>query len=220
MTKGILQFLVVTMTLTVLGSSRLYAQNFVAPTQVKGTKDTEIWAGGVVAQHDGSTTFNSEYFMAGGRFGRILTVPHGPGWLRGTLQWSFDVIPVFVATNLQSAYGAEIDPIVLRWNFGSSKRTATYFEMAGGIVYTNEKIPPGDTSRFNVVPSCGFGWQFFRHAQRSVDLGVHAWHFSNAWTAPRNPSSNGILITIGYHWFAPKLTRSTLRSEGEPAGES
>jgi hypothetical protein len=220
MTRGIPQFLVRTMTIAVLGSAQLYAQDFVAPTQIKGTKDTELWAGGVVAQHDGSTTFNSEYFMAGGRFGRILTVPHGSGWLRGTLQWSFDVLPVFVATNLKSAYGAEIDPIVGRWNFSNSKHVATYFEMAGGVVWTNTKIPPGDTSRVNIVPSFGFGWQFFRHEQRSVDVGVHAWHLSNAWTASRNPSSNGILITIGYHWFAPKLSRSTLRDQGEQASES
>jgi hypothetical protein len=123
------------------------------------------------------------------------------------------VIPLFVATNLQTAYGAEIDPIVGRWNFSNSRRGATYFEMAGGIVYTNQKIPPGDTSRFNVVPSFGFGWQFFRREQQSLDVGVHAWHLSNAWTAARNPSSNGIMITIGYHWFAPKLTRSTLQQQ-------
>ena len=56
--------------------------------------------------------------------------------------------------------------------------------MAGGIAYSTSKIPPGDTSRWNVVPKVGVGWQIFRGEQRSVDLGIRAWHLSNAWTAP------------------------------------
>ena len=75
-----------------------------SPTLLKGTADNEIWAGGVVAQHDGTTSFNTEIFMAGARFGRILTAPHGPGWLRGTLQWNFDVIPLFIVTKARPVH--------------------------------------------------------------------------------------------------------------------
>ncbi len=190
--------------LTMLCAGMLSGQDFVAPTQMKGTKDIEVWTGAVPAQHDGSTTFNLDILMAGARFGRVLTAPHGSGWLRGTLQWNLDVVPVFVVTNLQTAYGAEFDPIVGRWNFQHTGRIAPYFEMAGGVVLTTSKIPPGDTSKVNIVPSFGFGLQLFRHEQRSLDFALHAWHLSNAWTAPRNPSANGILFTIGYHWFGPK----------------
>ena len=175
-----------------------------SPTLLKGTADTEIWAGGVVAQHDGTTSFNTEIFMAGARFGRILTAPHGPGWLRGTLQWNFDVIPLFIVTNLQTAYGAEFDPIVGRWNFKDRGQTSPYLELAGGVVLTTSNIPPGQTSHFNIVPKIGFGWQVFTRPQRSIDVALHAWHLSNAWTAQRNPSANGIQLTIGYHWFRLK----------------
>lgn len=198
---GTPQLVAIAITFTVLSSAISRAQDLLPPTQQKGTKDAEVWTGFVPAQHDGSTTFNTDVWMAGARFGRILTSPHGSGWLRGTLQWDFDLIPVFVVTNLQTGCGVEIDPIVGRWNFNHSARTAPYFEMAGGIVFTNIKIPPGDTSRFNIVPSFGLGLQIFHHHQRSIDVGLHAWHLSNAWTAPRNPSANGILVTIGYHWF-------------------
>ena len=175
-----------------------------SPTLLKGTADNEIWAGGVVAQHDGTTSFNTEIFMAGARFGRILTAPHGPGWLRGTLQWNFDVIPLFIVTNLQTAYGAEFDPIVGRWNFKDRGQTSPYLEQAGGVVLTTPNIPPGQTSHFNIVPKIGFGWQVFTRPQRSIDVALHAWHLSNAWTAQRNPSANGIQLTIGYHWFRLK----------------
>jgi hypothetical protein len=214
-----LPFLRIAIALGLLSSYVLSGQDFLSPTQIKGTRDKEIWTGVVVAQHDGSTTFNSEFWMAGVRFGRILTAPHGPGWLRGTLQWNFDVIPVFVAMNLQTAYGAEFDPIVGRWNFSHSGRTTPYFEMAGGVVWTTEKIPPGYTSRFNIVPKFGFGWQFFNRAERAMDVGMNAWHLSNAWTASRNPSSNGIQLTIGYHWFAlRKSTRATSENTNAETG--
>jgi hypothetical protein len=78
-------------------------------------------------------------------------------------------------------------------------------------VYTSVKIPPGQTSHFNVVPKIGFGWQVFTRPRRSIDVGLHAWHLSNAWTASRNPSANGIQLTIGYHW---------LRLKNSPAGYS
>ena len=219
MTRRTLHFVAIGVTLAVLSSSMLSGQDFVSPTQMKGTKDAQIWAGFVAAQHDGTTTFNTDVWMGGARFGRILTAEHGPGWLRGTLQWSFGVIPLFVVSNLQTAYGGEIEPVVGRWNFKHKGRVAPYFEMAGGIAFTNSKIPPGDTSNINVVPSFGFGWQVFRHAQRSIDVGVHAWHLSNAWTAPRNPSANGILFTIGYHWYRQK-NHPTASHEGgsEPNG--
>jgi hypothetical protein len=203
-----------------VSSCLLQAQDFVAPNQIKGTSDSEIWAGGVPAQHDGSTTFNLDFLMAGARFGRVLTAAHGRNWMRGTLQWDFDVIPLFVVTNLQSAYGAEIDPIVGRWNFQHHGRNAPYFEMAGGIAFTNTKIPPGDTSKINVVPSFGFGWQFFCHTQRSLDVSLHAWHLSNAWTAPRNPSANGLLFAVGYHWFGPHRSNASNHHESEPDAAS
>lgn len=209
----------IAITSMMLAAGALSAQSFVSPVQSKGTKDSEVWTGMVVAQHDGSTTFNSEFWMAGARFGRILTAAHGRGWLRGTLQWDFDLIPVFVAFNLQSAYGVEIDPIVGRWNFARKGRTAPYFEMAGGVAFTNIKIPPGDTSKINVVPSFGYGWQIFRQAERCIDVGVHAWHLSNAWTAPRNPSSNGIQVTIGYHWYGVKRQRA-VNNAGDPEATS
>ncbi len=207
MTTGSRQVLVGVMISIVLSSRPLPGQIFRSPTRQQGTTDAELWLGGVAAQHDGTTSFNTEIWTGGVRLGRILTAPHGPGWLRGTLQWDVDFVPLFVVSNLQTAYGAEIDPVVGRWNFNRHGRTAPYLEMAGGILFTNSNIPPGHTSNFNVTPNLGFGWQIFRRGAHALDFGVHVWHLSNAWTAPRNPSLNGIQLTIGYHWF--RLTSQT-----------
>lgn len=215
-TKGFLKLFITTIMLIAFPWWAAGAQQFEAPTVIKGAQDAEIWFGVVAAQHDGSTSFNTDFWMGGVRFGRVLTAAHGPGWLRGTLQWSMNAVPIFVISNLQSAYGAEFDPIVWRWNFKHRGTTAPYFEMAGGIALTNAKIPVGDTSRFNIVPKIGFGWQIFQQRQSSIDVGVNAWHLSNAWTAPRNPSANGIQLTIGYDWFRtrnPRTARGTQSSE-------
>jgi Lipid A 3-O-deacylase (PagL) len=183
------------------------------PTQSKGTRDVQIWLGGVAAQHDGTTSFTTDILMGGVAFGRILTEPHGPGWARGTLQWGVNLLPLFVVSNLQTTYGAEVDPIVIGWNLRPRRQSEPYFEMAGGLLVTNAKIPPGDTSKFNIIPKVGFGWHIFRHERSCVDLGVRAWHLSNAWTAPRNPSANGVQVTVGYHWFAlPKRVSQTTRA--------
>jgi hypothetical protein len=220
MTKGTLHCIAIAITSTMLAAGTLRAQDFLAPTQTKGTKDTEVWTGLVVAQHDGSVAFNNEFWMAGARFGRVLTAAHGSGWLRGTLQWNFDVVPLFVVFNLQSAYGAEINPIVGRWNFTHKGRVAPYFEVAGGLAFTNTRIPPGDTSKINFVGSVGYGWQIFRRQQRAIDVGVHAWHLSNAWTAPSNPSANGIQVTVGYHWYGLRTQRAASSAdESEPTSE-
>jgi hypothetical protein len=203
-TEGFLQVIAGAMMLTTLFSCLSSSQDFQPPTQMKGTRNTEVWIGAVAAQHDRTTAFNTNIWMGGARFGRILTSAHGPGWLRGTLQWDIDVIPLFIVSNLQKAYGAEFDPIVGRWNFNRRGQSVPYFEIAGGLVFTNTHVPPGPTSNFNVVPKIGFGWQIFRDGQRSIDVGLNVWHLSNAWTAPRNPSANGIQLTLGYHWFRPK----------------
>lgn len=213
-TRGFLQVITRAMIFVTGLCGMCAGQQFQAPTLLKATEDAEIWFGVVPAQHDGSTSFNTEFWMAGLKFGRILTAPHAPGWLHGTLQWSMDAIPLFIVSNLQTAFGAEFDPIVGRWNFQHKGISAPYFEMAGGVVLTNSKIPLGDTSKFNVVPKLGFGWQIFRNEQNSIDIGVHAWHLSNAWTATRNPSANGIQVTLGYHWFRTRTTQTASRARG------
>ena len=46
--------------------------------------------------------------ILGLRYGMILTAPHGPGFLRGQLEYALDVVPVWVITQkTNTAYGGE-----------------------------------------------------------------------------------------------------------------
>lgn len=217
-TRGLPQFITAAMMVTTFLCVASQGQQFEPPTLLKGTTDAEIWVGMLPAQHDGTTSFNTDFWMGGVQFGRILMTPHGPGPLHGSLQWSLNAIPLFIVSNLQSTYGAELDPVVLRWNFAHKGKMTPYFDMAGGLALTNAKVPVGDTSKFNVVAKVGLGWQIFSREQNSIDLGVHAWHLSNAWTASRNPSANGVQLTVGYHWFRIRHAKAADRRETDKKG--
>jgi hypothetical protein len=99
---------------TVFCSSLLLGQGFELPIEQKGTINAEVWTAGTISQHDSSTAFDMWLWTSGARFGRILTTPHGPGWLRGALEWDFGLGPIAVFSPAQTAYGFELDPLIGR----------------------------------------------------------------------------------------------------------
>jgi hypothetical protein len=210
MIRGSFQVLAGAIFLALVFSGLAQGQGFQSPTQMKGTWDIELWGGGVVAQHDHTAAFNTLVWTGGARFGRVLTVPRGQGWRHGTLEWDFGVVPVFVISH-PAAHGFELDPLIFRWNFLRAGKRAPFVELAGGVAFTDSNVPPGTTSTFNFVPKFGYGWQFFTRPQRSFDVGLYVWHLSNAWLGRRNPSVNGLQLTMGYHWFKLQRDQQTGR---------
>jgi len=56
---------------------------------------------------------------AGFRYGLILTAPHGPGFLRGRLEYAVDAVPVFlVVQKTNTAYGVGVNPFAFKWGAG------------------------------------------------------------------------------------------------------
>jgi lipid A 3-O-deacylase len=192
--------IVVAMMTTVLICQAL-AQEPLLPVSTQGTRDLEVLGAAGVGVEGATSMFNWDVVLAGIRFGKVLTGPHGDGWLRGTFEYGFDIVPVFVLVHPQQVYGGGFNPIVARWNFRQRRRSAAYFEVAAGGVFTASNVPSGDTSSFNFVPKIGAGWQFFTRPQRSLDVSVQFWHLSNAFIGRENPSLNGLQFAIGYHWF-------------------
>ena len=177
------------------------------PVNVKGTTDIEVlgggafgWPFGAIQTGPGGT---SEAWLAGARLGRILTDPHGPGFLRGSLQYSFGVFPVFVFTAPRSVYGGGFDAFVLRWNFSGGRRLAPYAEISGGAEVTTQDVPEPNTSFFNFTAKYIMGVQKPVGQRSAVDLSVGFWHLSNANLGNHNPSLNGVQLLVGYHWYKP-----------------
>jgi len=108
--------------------------------------------------------------------------------------------------------GVSLTPVIFRWNFlTKSKRIQTWFQGAGGLIYTTRKFPPdqivpqgtpGGTSVWNFSPQGGFGLHYFTRANRSFDLGVNGVHISSASLGDRNPGVNALVqVQVGYTFW-------------------
>ena len=154
----------------------------------------------------GSTSFantpSAQTFLAGARFGRVLTHEVGHGALRGSFEAAVDVIPInefWIGGNAQ--YAAAINPLIGKWNFTSGKSVAPYLAAVGGIVFSPSNLPPGDTSQVNFTSGAELGAQWFRHERNSLDFAVKIYHLSNASIGNKNPGINGaVQFMFGYTW--------------------
>jgi len=87
------------------GAQRLVAQ----ASPENSSREWQIWTGGghgINGSQSGTGVWN-----LGLRYGLILTAPHGPGFLKGQLEYAFDVVPVWViAQKTNTASGGSVDP--------------------------------------------------------------------------------------------------------------
>jgi lipid A 3-O-deacylase len=176
------------------------SSDYVHETLKKGAWETGLLAGG----GDGlGKSDNTQFMYAGGRVGVVLTGEHLPGWLRGNFEWAGDVLPIFTVFPPNSAvYGGSIRPVIWQWNFTSKQKIAPYFAAVGGIIFTRQNIPPGDTSQVNFSSGASFGANVFTRPGRAVKLEMSILHISNASLGNHNPGYNGsIFFTLGYSWF-------------------
>ncbi len=81
---------------------------------VEGEHEWQVWTGG---GHGLNGSQSSDgVWNVGLRYGLILTAPHGPGFLRGRLEYAIDAVPVFLVTEkTNTAYGAGINPFAFKW---------------------------------------------------------------------------------------------------------
>jgi hypothetical protein len=157
---------------------------------------------------------------AGAQIGKVLSVPRGPGFLRGQGEAVVEVMPFWLAnypsqkiyfhivgSSGETGYflygphdipGASITPLLYRWNFTgrASRRSVPWSQLGSGLLWTNHKFPVpeplvGDnTSVINFTPQVGIGENIFIKKNRSLDFAVKAVHISNASLGDNNPGLN------------------------------
>jgi lipid A 3-O-deacylase len=187
----------------------------VAPSGTTNTADDRDWVhqslkkhaiqlgllagAGTGLGHSGGTQFG----YAGGRGGIILSGDFLPGLLRGNFEWAADVLPMYVVFPPSSAvWGGSIRPAIWQWNFTSGRTIAPYVAAVGGIVFTRQNIPPGDTSQVNFTPGIAFGSNIFMKSHQALFFEGSIAHLSSASLGDRNPGYNvNFLFTVGYSWF-------------------
>jgi lipid A 3-O-deacylase len=184
-------------TVAAVAQDKTASDNLPSASLQKGTWELGVWTGGGHAL-TGSTK-HTGVWNAGFRFGRVLTAEHGPGWLRGNLEWAGDIIPAYVIFQNTTVYGAGINPALLKWNFTHGRKIAPYFELGAGLLLTRADVPPA-TSPLNFTPQAGLGLQIFTREKRAVTLGAKYVHISNAGLSTPNPGINTFQFSVGYRF--------------------
>jgi len=167
---------------------------------VEGEHEVQFWSGGGHGIN-GSQSSDGVWNL-GFRYGLILTAPHGPGFLRGRLEYALDAVPVFLVWQKQNtAFGAGVNPFAFKWIL-DARTVAPYFELGGGTLFTNTEVPAG-TSRVNFTSSGALGLHFLRN-KHNWSAEVRFMHISNAGLASRNPGINTVQLRLGFGWFSQK----------------
>jgi hypothetical protein len=168
---------------------------------VEGGHEWQFWTGGghgLSGSQSGDGVWN-----LGFRYGLILTAPHGPGFLRGRLEYAVDAVPVFLVTQkTNTAYGVGVNPFAFKWALDTHGSIVPFLEIGGGTLFTNNKVPEG-TSHVNFTSGGAFGLHFLRR-KHNISAEVRYMHISNAGIATPNPGINTIQIRLGFGLFSQK----------------
>jgi hypothetical protein len=163
-----------------------------------GGREIQVWTGGGHSVPGG--TSNTDVWNVGLRYGWILTRPHGPGLLKGRLEYAADIVPVFMVFQpTNTSYGAGFNPLNLKWNFAARGLVVPYFELSGGVLFTNKDVPTG-TNTVNFTPSAALGVHFLRE-KYNLSVEVRYLHISNAGLAVANPGLNTVEVRLGLGKF-------------------
>lgn len=172
-----------------------------AQSETLGDKpwDIGVWVGGGFSVPGG--TSDTQVVNAGLRLGKVLTGNHGSGFIRGNFEWSADFLPLYyVIQPGQNAYAAGFNPVNLKWNLTSSSRLVPYFELGGGVLFSNNNVP-ALTDTTNFLTHVALGFHFFTTERRAFTLTTRYEHISNAGLTSPNPGINTVQFTVGFNWF-------------------
>jgi len=163
-----------------------------------GGREFQLWTGGGHSVPGG--TSNTSVWNVGLRYGWILTRPHGPGFLNGRFEYAVDAVPVFlVFQRYNTAYGAGVNPLGLKWDFAARGRIEPYFELNGGTLFTSYEVPAG-TSSVNFTSAAALGVHLLGE-KHAFSLEVRYMHISNAGLSSPNPGINTVQVRVGVGKF-------------------
>lgn len=166
----------------------------------EGGHELQVWTGGGRSVPGG--TKDTSVWNAGVRYGWILTAPHGPGFLKGRFEYAVDAVPAFVVFQPQNtAYGAGVNPLGLKWIFATRGDIQPYLELNGGTLFTTHEVPAG-TSTVNFTSSAALGMHFLH--EHAWTLEVRYMHISNAGLTTPNPGINTVQVRLGFGKFFGK----------------
>ena|SRR5690242_10107965 len=165
----------------------------------QGATEIQVWTSGGHSVPGGRG--KTGIWNAGLRYGWVLTDAHLPGFLKGRLEYAIDAVPAYLIFQPGgTTYGVGLNPLNLKWNFVSRGRLSPYFELSGGTVFTNAKVPPG-TSSVNFASGVGLGTHLLG-PKHSLAIEARYLHISNAGLGDLNPGLNTFEVRLGFGRFS------------------
>ncbi|HYV75873.1 MAG TPA: acyloxyacyl hydrolase [Candidatus Binatia bacterium] len=137
------------------------------------------------------------------RVARVLSHERGPSLLRGSFEWDCNIIPVEIFWVLGAHYAGGFEPVAFRWNLtGNRHRVVPFAGVAGGLLFSPENFPPGNTYQMNFTAAIEAGTHVFVRRRRSIEVSGRVFHLSNAYLGAFNPGIPvGLQFTLGYSWY-------------------
>ena len=167
------------------------------PLFAVGSSELMITAGpafGVVVFH---SSRDHKYLLSSLSWGRVLSEPIGTGPLRGRFEWAIELVPLFSQFSPNHTVGAGVTPLTWRWNFDPRGRMAPFAELAGGLLWTGDAVPPETTSG-NFTAHISYGVRYFHRPRHAVVVAYSFHHISNGNRLEKNPGVNAHVVLIGF----------------------
>ena len=185
----------------IAGRGQSSADKGAEPTPQKGGDEVQVWTSAGHSALNG--TDHTAVWSAGLRYGVILTGPHGPGFLRGRLEYAVDAVPMYLIFQPRGVvYGVGVNPFAFKWLLDPRGRVKPYFEFGGGVLFTSRDVPPG-VSNINFVSGTAIGFNVGR-GKAHWSLEARWLHISDAGLTADNPGINTIQVRAGLGWFHHK----------------
>ncbi|MFL6436154.1 MAG: acyloxyacyl hydrolase [Terriglobales bacterium] len=209
-----------------LPTASAFCQNNMAYTDAfhTGADEYQLWAG---YSPDSITWIGKSearrLFMAGGGWRRVLLAGNSVAW-----KFTMDAVPialvsqptlfgseivqdphkqiaackaagVICAFGRRTTYGVGFAPIGFEFNFRRKSRVQVVTGINAGLLRFSREVPIPNSASINFTFGLGAGVQIFTSASRSVTIGYHYHHISNADSGtPFNPGIDSNFIYAGY----------------------
>jgi Lipid A 3-O-deacylase (PagL) len=131
---------------------------------------------------------------------RVVSDTRGPGWLRGQLGFSVELVPAFLLSEGATAYGAGFN-LMGRHYLARGRRLRPFLTLGAGLVVSKEKIPP-NVANVNFTPQVGFGYLIADARENVYSVEVRFHHLSNGGLESPNPGINSLLVQFGVRFHA------------------
>lgn len=144
-----------------------------------------------------------KYLLTALSWGKILSRALGPGVLRGRFEWAIEVVPLFAQYSPGDTFGVGVTPLTWRWNFDPHGKVAPFAELAGGLLFTRDPVPP-ELARANFTAHVSYGVRYFFRPYQAFVLGYQFHHISNGNRLEKNPGVNAHVVQVGLSLMRPR----------------